>query len=440
MVINWYSERSRLKWMREKHPDWSKKRLGEEMRRSYSWVKKWLKRIAGAEGEEEEEEVLKGQSRCPQKKPASIEPEVVKKILTIRDDPPEGLQRTPGPEAIKYYLHRDEELKEGGYYVPTSTATIWRILDENGRIWRSQKAEYTPLNRNAPMQEWEMDFKDVTSVKFEKSDKRAHVVETLNIVDTGSSILVDNKARTDYNAETVIDSLVQTWHYNGIPQMMRFDRDPRFIGSWSGDEFPSPMMRLMLNLGIEVDVCPPRQPWKNPYVERFNRTYKYEGILIYQPHTLTETKDMNLDLKFHYNYQRPNQALTCQNQPPAVAFANLPPLPQLPDTIDPDHWLTAVHNKLYKRRVNSDGTVQLGKQRYYVQRKLAKHFVALKIDAPNRLILVLLDDQLLKSIPLKGLYDSTLPFERYIELIKAEAISDLRYSKRNSLVYSSLAA
>jgi hypothetical protein len=35
---------------------------------------------------------------------------VVAAILRIRDDPPEHLQRVPGPRALLYYLARDPEL------------------------------------------------------------------------------------------------------------------------------------------------------------------------------------------------------------------------------------------------------------------------------------------------------------------------------------------
>ena len=438
MAIDWYAERYRLGQMRQQHPDWSKRRLAQEMGRAYSWVKKWLKRLA--EAEPDDEQVLRGQARTPNLSREPIAPLVVKEILTIRDEPPGGLQRVPGPETIKYYLHQNEQLKADGYYLPSSTSTIWRILDENGRIVRTRRPEYTPLTRNQPMEVWEMDSKDVTSVQLEPSDKRMHLVETLNIVDTGTSILVDNQARADYNAETVIDSLVETWQRTGLPRQMRFDREPRFIGSWSADEFPAPLMRLMLNLGIDLDVCPPRQPWQNAYVERFNRTYKYEGILIYQPQTLLQTQDMNRDLKYHYNYQRPNQALTCQNQPPALAFPNVPSLPRLPELIDPDQWLKSVDGKLYKRRVNTDGTVQLGKQRYYIQRKLAKQTVILKIDAAQGQVHVLWADEVIKSIPLKGLYGAPMPFARYLELIKAEAVSEWRQYKLKARYYLRLAA
>jgi len=46
----------------------------------------------------------------------------------MRDEPPEGLQRTPGPKAILYYLPRDEQLQ--GERLPRSSRTIYRILQQ----------------------------------------------------------------------------------------------------------------------------------------------------------------------------------------------------------------------------------------------------------------------------------------------------------------------
>ena len=105
-------------------------------------------------------------------------------------------------------------------------------------------------------------------------------------------------------------------------------------------------------------------------------------------------------------------------QPPRQAFADLPPLPKLPTEIDPNRWLIWIDQKAYQRRVSSDGTVQLGKQRYYVQRQRHKELVLLRIDAPERQLEVLIGETVLKTIPLKGLPgEGLLPFDRYLELI-----------------------
>lgn len=101
MAIDWYAERYRLRQMQKQHPEWSKVRLAAEMGYSYRWVKKWLKRFA--EADPDDNEVLHGQSRCPKTPREPIAEVVIKEILTIRDDPPAGLQRIPGPATIKYY-------------------------------------------------------------------------------------------------------------------------------------------------------------------------------------------------------------------------------------------------------------------------------------------------------------------------------------------------
>jgi transposase InsO family protein len=424
MEEKWYAARACLRHLREKHPNWSYKRLAKETGYGYNWVRKWCKRFDEAEADDSQQ--LRSQSRARKTSCKQVKPEVVTKILTIRDDPPERLKRVPGPEAIKYYLHRDQELKEQGYYLPSSTSTIWGILDENGRIDRPAKRDHEPLSRAAPMESWQIDFKDVTTVVAEPGGKQMHLVESLDVVDCGTSILVDNPARLDYNAETVVESLVEILDRHGCPQRITMDRDPRFVGSWSADGFPSPLMRLLLCAGLEVEICPPRRPDKNAFVERYHRSYQEEAIQIYRPSSFDQVAEMNLDFRQHYNYERPNQALTCGNQPPRLAFANLPSLPPLPDIVDPDCWLEAIDGQIFKRRVDANGTVKVDKHRYYIQRGLKKRTVLLQIDAPNRQFQVLLGQQVIKTIPIKGLHDGPMPFERYLQLIKAEAVSEWR--------------
>lgn len=424
MEEQWYATRAALRHLHRKHPAWSYKRLAEETGYSYNWVRKWCQRFDQAAPDNPE--VLCSHSRAPKTSAARVEPAVITKILAIRDDPPDNLKRTPGPVAIKYYLHQDEELKQQGYYLPTSTSTIWTILDENGRIERPAKGEHELVSRAAPMTAWQIDFKDVTTVVTEPGGKQMHLVESLDMVDCGTSILVDNPARPDYNAETVLASLATTLQQYGCPGQITFDRDPRFVGSWGTDDFPSPLMRFLLCLGIEIEVCPPRRPDKNCFVERYHRSYDEEAIQVYRPATYEQVVEMNHDFRHHYNYERPNQALTCGNQPPRLAFADLPILPPLPEVVDPDRWLAAIDGQIFKRRVMATGTVKLDKHHYYIRRDLKGRTVLLQIDAPNHQLQVLLGDEVIKTIPLKGLHQQLMPFDQYLALIQAEAVSEWR--------------
>ncbi len=429
--IELFTKRATLRHLMQGHLNWTNAALAQEVEMSEAWVSKWRSRLIDVEMSDSS--VLWSQSRRPKTIHRKVTPELEAKVLAIRDDPPDGLQRTPGCEAIHYYLEKSAEVKAGELPL-VCPKTINQILHKHNRIVKPLEREYEPLTRAAPMEAWAMDFKDVITVKSEETDKKMHQVETLNIVDSGTSILIDNPSRLDFNAETVIINLAATFQREGLPRLLTFDRDPRFVGSASGRDFPSPLVRFLRCLDIEPDICPPRQPFKNPFAERLNRTYKYEGILAYLPENLQQTEEMNANFRYHYNYQRPNQAITCGNRPPRSAFPDLPTLPPLPEVVDPDHWLDSLDGKSFIRRVNASGSVKLDKHHYYIRRDMKGKYVALQtcgersrtIVAGERSLKVFYDNEEIKTIPLKGLHNQPMTFDAYLEVIRQEAISAWR--------------
>ena len=428
MESQWIVDRARLRLLQQQHPTWQKKRFAQELGYSLSWVKKWLKRFA--KSDPNDGSVLLSRSRAPDNRQKRVGEIVVRKILEIRDHPPENLARVPGPVTILYYLHRDEEMKASGAYLPRSSSTIWAILDQHQRIYRYQQPRPEPEERPEPLTHVQIDFKSISSVPADPDGKQQHVVETLNIVDKGTSILLTATPREDYNAETVITTMVDAFGINGLPRAITFDRDPRFIGSWTAKDFPSPFMRFLMCLGIKVHVCPPQRPDKNAFVERYHRNYEYECLVIHKPTTLAKTIACTATYQHHYNWERPNQALTCGNLPPRLAFPDLPSRPRLPTTVDPDNWLKQIHGRFYQRRVKGNGSVQMGRHRYYISQQLRRQSVVLQVDATQQRLAVLQDDRLFRYVPLKGLYNCSLLLEDYIPLIQAEAISDYRRYQR----------
>lgn len=242
MEEQWQVDRARLRRLSQEHPKWSQRELAQAIGRSVTWVKKWYRRLAAAEPGDRD--VLKSRSRRPKQAGSPIQALVINRILAIRDQPP--LNRVPGPLTIKYYLHQQEQEEPLGCYLPTSTSTIWRILDQHQRIYRPSRAEPDPLEPGEPMEIWQIDFKDMTTVRRpEQTDKHQHLVETLNMVDTGTSILVDNPARADFNAETTLRSVAAVLKKVGCPRQITFDRDPRFVTSASSTDFPAPLVRSL---------------------------------------------------------------------------------------------------------------------------------------------------------------------------------------------------
>jgi len=150
--------------------------------------------------------------------------QVVDRVLEIRDDLPEGLGRIPGPRAILYYLGRDGSLKEMGLRLPQHTE---------------------PIERPRPMEHWQLDFKDASTVPADPHGKRQHVVETLNIIDKGTSVLVAHHVRSDFTAETARQALAETFSSHGLPASITLDRDTRWVGAPQGSDFPAAQVALL---------------------------------------------------------------------------------------------------------------------------------------------------------------------------------------------------
>lgn len=279
-----------------------------------------------------------------------------------------------------------------------------------------------------------MDFKDVGSVSPEQSPqgKRKHVVEVCNFVDVGTSIALSAQAREDFHEQTALEAVIAFLRQYGCPRQITFDRDPRWVGGVSGRDFPSPLRRLLLCLGITPHVCPPHRPDKNAFVERFHRTYGQECLQIHHPSTLQEVREVTEAFLQHYNCERPHQGRACGNVPPRVAFPTLPTLPALPARVDPDAWLASFDQKMYLRHVGRDGCVDVDLATYYLGPQLAGRTVLLQVRAQSQQFAVWSEDQVVKQLPIKGLVGQEMALDDYLQSIKQEALAAPRRTSARS--------
>ena len=307
-----------------------------------------------------------------------------------------------------------------------SCKTIYRILQAHERIAQQGERRHQPLERPSPMSAWQIDFKDVSSVPADPDGKRQHVVETLNIIDTGTSVLLDAHVRSDFTAETALEALASTLAKYGRPQRITLDRDARWVGSPQGSDFPAALVRFGACLGIEIEVCEPHHPQQNAFVERYHRSYQEECLALDRPRTLEQARTVTSAFVEHYNVERPNQALSCGNRPPLTAFPHLPTLPPLPTTVDPDGWLLPLDGLHLERKVDRHGMISLDLKRYYVSSQLVGHHVVLQLDAQLRCVHVLHEQQVVKVLPLKGLVGQLLSFEQFLTHMLHQARAQAR--------------
>lgn len=182
-------------------------------------------------------------------------------------------------------------------------------------------------------------------------------------------------------------------------------------------------MRFWACLGVDVTICPPHRPDKNAFVERYHRSYNQECLRVERPTTVVEVREVTAAYKEHYNYERPNQALSCGNRPPRVAFPALPARPSIPLVVDPDAWLGMIDGHAYVRRVQSGGDAAVGELRYYVGRDLAGQEVAFQVDARAREFAIVYAGTERERVPIKGLVQRLLPFDDVVDLLATQARS-----------------
>ncbi|GAC1410733.1 MAG: hypothetical protein NVSMB65_22360 [Chloroflexota bacterium] len=176
---------------------------------------------------------------------------------------------------------------------------MWRILVQNGRILHTSRPDHEPVERPAPMTAWQLDCKDASTVPGEPDGKRGHVVEVLNTLDVGPSVLLAAQVREDFTTETSLQAVAEVVRAQGLPDQVTFDRDPRFVGSVRARDFPAPFVRFWACVGVDVTICPPHRPDKNAFVERDHRSYTEECLRRERPTTVDAVREVTAASKEH---------------------------------------------------------------------------------------------------------------------------------------------
>jgi hypothetical protein len=251
-------------------------------------------------------------------------------------------------------------------------------------------------------------------------------VETFDSVDVGTSIALTVEPSEDSTAETVFMPVVETLQREGLPDGVGCARDPRFVGSASGRDFPRPFVRCWPCLGVEGSSCPPKRPAQNAGVARFHRSLGEEGRDKQRPTDPGQGREGTAASRQHSNEERPNQAITCGKRPARVAFPELPVRPAVPRWGDPHAWVLAVPGAHSARKGDPDGCVKLGDQRDSVQKALAGKQVGLEVNAPARELVVWHRKEAIKRLAIKGRGRTLRAFADCVDQLAASARTEWR--------------
>jgi putative transposase len=102
-------------------------------------------------------------------------------------------------------------------------------------------------------------------------------------------------------AERVIRALEQLIEWRGKPKVLRCDNGPEYVSSalttWASQQ------------GIRIEYIQPGKPYQNAYVERYNRTVRYDWLGQYLFKSISQVQDFATRWLWTYNHERPNMAL-----------------------------------------------------------------------------------------------------------------------------------
>ena len=116
----------------------------------------------------------------------------------------------------------------------------------------------------------------------------------------------------DFNRETleidlslpagrVVRALEQVIEWRGKPAAIRSDHRPEYV-----DQTPAGWAQ---GNGVRLDHIQLGKPQQNAYVERFNRTVRYDWLSHYLFESIEEVQNYATDWMWTYNHERPNMAL-----------------------------------------------------------------------------------------------------------------------------------
>lgn len=102
-------------------------------------------------------------------------------------------------------------------------------------------------------------------------------------------------------SERVIRSLERIIESRGRPDRIRCDNGPEYVSV--------ALMAWANRRGIRVKFIQPGKPQQNAYIERYNRTVRYDWLAHYLFYSIEEVQEFATHWLWTYNHERPNMAI-----------------------------------------------------------------------------------------------------------------------------------
>ena len=145
-----------------------------------------------------------------------------------------------------------------------------------------------------PNQNWSMDF-----MHDQLADGRRY--RLFNVIDDCNREGLGIEVDFSLPAERVIRALNQIIEWRGQPEIIRCDNGPEYISellkNWAEER------------EIRLEFIQPGKPQQNAYIERYNRTVRYDWLAQFLFDSIEEVQEYATRWLWTYNHERPNMGL-----------------------------------------------------------------------------------------------------------------------------------
>jgi len=184
---------------------------------------------------------------------------------------------------------------------PWNHKRVWRVYCEMGLNLPRRTKKRVPQREPIPLeagqlvnQGWALDY-----MHDALHDGRRF--RTLNVIDEANREALAIEIGTSIPAKRLIRTLNRLIDWYGPPDSIRLDNGPEM----TSDDFTEWAGRK----GIALRFIEPGEPNQNAYIERFNRTYRYEVLDAYLFTSIEQVQHITEEWLLEYNEQRPHDAL-----------------------------------------------------------------------------------------------------------------------------------
>ena len=198
-------------------------------------------------------------------------------------------------------------------------------------------------------------------------------------------------------AQGIVDFLVVSWHWFGLPDYLQLDNALEFRGSTRYPRSFGKVVRVAVDLGIELVFNPPGEPWRNGGIEWFNGfldkrllQVKFEDVQAFRAEARVCQEQCNQTHRLaEHDGLTPNEI---------AAHAEL--------RFPPKDYSRHQSKKLpldrgfvsFVRLVRKSGRITLGAgDRFMVDPDLAYQYVLARVDLSQKLVRISLEEQEVKA-------------------------------------------